>query len=58
MADEYILYILTGAIFGALIAVVYQMRYLMKMDKKLIGMDKKLLEMEKKILSKISRKKK
>jgi len=43
MAEEYILYILTGAIFGAVIAVIYQMKIMMKMEKKLIALENKIL---------------
>ena len=48
--EDYALYLLTGAVFGAIVAVVYQV-------KRMALLEKKMLNMEKKILSKISRKK-
>ena len=40
---EYILYILTGAIFGAILAMIWQMKTMMKMDKRLIALEKRIL---------------
>jgi len=45
MAEEYVLYLLTGAIFGALIAVVYQIKLMMKMNKKMISLENKMLRL-------------
>jgi hypothetical protein len=41
--EDYALYLLTGAIFGALVAVVYQLKMLKRLDDKIISLEKNIL---------------
>ncbi len=40
--EDYALYLLSGAIFGALVAVVYQLKILMKLDKKILRIEQRI----------------
>ena len=42
LMEDYALYVLTGAIFGSLVAVVYQLKLLVRMDKKILAIEKRI----------------
>ncbi|GEM_PF-3048877 len=49
---DYALYMLTGAVFGAVVAIVYQVKRLTELERRMISLERRILEQLKKKKSK------
>jgi len=49
---DYALYMLTGAVFGAVVAIVYQVKRLTKLEERIISLERRILKQLKKKKSK------